>query len=969
VSHLGSVQCPIIIGRDDLLELADRRLHEAEASHGGLLLLSGEAGIGKSRLLGAIRRKARDAGFLQANGSVSPQDKELPAALILELARTLQQLAGGADLGQDLVAMERGGSVDALGGRRRYVLDVVDRIAAWVTGPTVLDFEDIQWADEISLEIVGELARRARELPLLVVAAYRFEELPPGSFFREWRARLLGQRLAEEVRLAPLTRDQTALMTTLILDTGLPAPREVVDAVYRRTDGIPLHIEELIGALGQDARTDGRAIRDAQVPDTIEDAILARLEQLSPDARAVARAGAVIGRCFIPSVLAGIMDRPLEELDEPLEELRRLSYLHDIDPGYLDFRHQLLRDVLYQSVPAADLRHLHARAGEFGAALSGQSEVHASVHFERAGLRREAFRAALAGARAASRMSGRHEAFELYRRAINNMPEELPVGEQADLWAAFAGAAYAIERNHEAREAAKRARDGYLASDRPLEAASMLLFGSDAREAKPIWQTLAAVDRAIDEIERLPAGPEREALLRDALDLRGYFRLHASELEGATADATAVRQMAIEAGDHEYELEAELTLSFLDIVEGRIETGLERGLSAARAARDAGYEVVGVTGLRNLAWMAARVLDYETAATAIREGIRYADEIEQSHCRQQMATTSALMAWAAGRWDEAAEVARQELVERGCRRGMLGAMDVLGFVAMGRGQVDDASRWLEESLDAGRTTGEIHLVLPSLWALAELDLHGGLAEVAAARAEEALRLAIAGRERALFVPFVVTGTRAWLAARRPEEADRWVARASAHLEGWHRVAGAALAHATGLVRLAGGSITAARDALAEAEAGWSARGRMWEAAWARLDLAQCLLRSSRFGEAAALVAAVRTWAEEVGSAPLRARADELARIGRGRGSVEEPWRPLTAREFEVARLIAEGLTNAEIADQLVIAPKTASAHVEHILAKLGVTRRAEIAAWAATISGRAPDGDRDGARSMVVARR
>jgi DNA-binding CsgD family transcriptional regulator len=72
-------------------------------------------------------------------------------------------------------------------------------------------------------------------------------------------------------------------------------------------------------------------------------------------------------------------------------------------------------------------------------------------------------------------------------------------------------------------------------------------------------------------------------------------------------------------------------------------------------------------------------------------------------------------------------------------------------------------------------------------------------------------------------------------------------------------------------------------------------------------------------------------------------------VGRGRGSVEEPWRPLTAREYAVAMLIAEGLTNSELADRLDIAPKTASAHVEHILAKLGVSRRTEIAAWTATV--------------------
>ncbi|HSO30705.1 MAG TPA: BREX system ATP-binding domain-containing protein, partial [Candidatus Sulfomarinibacteraceae bacterium] len=434
---VGSVLCPIIVGRDDLLDLAERRMTEASGGRGQFLLLAGEAGIGKSRLLDAIRRKARAAGFVAANGSLAPQDRDVPAALIGDLARGIRRMPELGTLGEDLVGMRAEREADALGSRRLYVLDVVDRIAAGIDRRVLLDFEDLQWADEISLEIVGELARRARELQLLVVATYRAEDLQPGSFFREWRARLIGQRLAEEIRLAPLTRDQTALMTTLILDTGLPAPREVVDAVYERTDGIPLHVEELLGAIGDEARSDGRAIRDAKVPDTIEDAVLARIAQLSPDAREVARAGAVIGRCFVPEVLAGIMDRPVSDLDAPLEELIGRSYLQGAGPGMLDFRHQLLRDVLYRSVPAPELRRLHARAAEFGAALDGQSEIHASAHFERAGLRAQAFRAALAGARSAGRMSGRREAFELYRRAIDNMPDDLPAGEQAELYDAY----------------------------------------------------------------------------------------------------------------------------------------------------------------------------------------------------------------------------------------------------------------------------------------------------------------------------------------------------------------------------------------------------------------------------------------------------------------------------------------------------------------------------------------------------
>lgn len=969
MSRVGPILCPILVGRDDLLELADRRIAEAADGHGQLLLLAGEAGIGKSRLLDAVDRKARMRGFVGAQGAVAPQDRDVPSSLVLDFARAARRVADLGGLGDDLLSLRADRDADALGSRRLYVLDVVDRIAAAVDRPVLIVFEDLHWADEISLEILGELARRARDLPLLLVGAYRTEELPPGAFFREWRARLIGQRLAEEARLAPLTLDQTALMTTLILSTGLPAPREVVSAVYERTDGIPLHIEELLGALGEEARSDGRSIRQARVPDTIEDAVLARIDQLSPEAREVARAGAVIGRCFVPEVLAGIMDRPVDGLEAPLRELVDHAYL--LPPGergLLDFRHQLLRDVLYRTVPAVELRRLHARAAEFGASLEGQSEIHASLHFERAGMRGQAFRAALAGARAANRMSGRQEAFDLYRRAIDNMPDDLPLEEQAQLYAEYSVSAAAIERNDEEERARNLARNRYLRMGRRLEAADCLAGQVlvTARNAAPVENSLAILAEALTEMEALPVTMERERHRGQMLGLRAAIELDASMHDRAYADVRAAIELAESTADREGLLDAELTMAQIDMIAGHHADGLARGLRAARDARDAGFESVGVTGYRNLAIAAARLMDYPAAQAAIGEGIRYADAIEQSHCRQMMASTSALMAWADGRWDEADAAARQELVERGCRRGTLGSLDVVGLVAMGRGEVDEAHRRLDESLAAGRHSNEIRFILTPLWGLAELDLIAGDPASAAARCAEALELAVARSERALLVPFVVTGVRARLALHRSDEADRWLTRVAEFLAGWESMAGPALAHATGLLKLAGGSLHATRESLDFAVRGWSDRHRRWEAAWARLDLAHCLMRSSRFGEAASLLSGVRDFADSVGSRPLIERADELARAGRGRGSLDEPWRPLTAREFEVARLIADGLTNAEIADQLTIAPKTASAHVEHILAKLGVARRAEIAAWTAAISGRVPAATAPAGRQAIA---
>ena len=968
------MQCPIIVGRDDLLDLADRRIAQVARGQGHTLFLAGTAGLGKTRLLRACIRKAEAAGLRVDGGSVSPQDQEVPLASIREMAHGMRDNEAFGTLSADLLAIDGRQGGDALGTRRRIVRSMADRILDAVDRPTLLVFDDLHWTDELSLEVIGELARHGGSRPLLVLGGYRADELPAGTIHREWRARLLSQRHAEEARLRPLTLAETGVATTLILGGELPAPRDVVEAIHERTNGIPLHIEELLAALDPVAATDGRQIREAHVPDTIGDAVLARFARLSEDARLLGRAGAVVGRCFTPDVLAGIVNRPLAELEPAIEELVENAILYPfdyVDRGYYDFRHQLLRDAIYGSLPPAQLRRFHAQAAEFVMALESASISHASRHYERAGLRPQAFRASLTAADEANRVSARHEAYELYQRAIDNMPTDLPIGDRAELHERFAGAASSIERNAEALAAATTARQLYLEAGRPLDAAGMLLFiaSQAARDGSPDEPAATTIQRALLEIEALPAGRDREQLMAWVLSARANDRLVGSALAAARSDAQAARAIALAVGDRETVLDADLTLARIDIVDGQYESGLRDGMRAAREARDAGFEAVGVTGFRNLAILAARIMDGPAAEVALAEGLQYADAIEQSHCRQMMATTVALLDWAGGRWAVADERARQDLVDRGCRRGVIGALDVIGLVAMGRGQADEARRWLDESLVTGKAFGEVQFIMTPLWALAETDLLSGDPDAAVARCEEAWSIAVATGERALLIPFVVTGTRSYLAARRPDGAATWLARLREHLAGWEPLAAGALSHAEGLHRLALGSLAAAREALERAIRGWDQRDRMWERTWASLDLAQVLLRMNRHAEAADVLARARATAEALGSEPLLERARELARAGRGRLTVDEAWWPLTAREFEVARLIAEGLTNAAIADHLSIAPKTASAHVEHILAKLGVARRAEIAAWSATVSRPATGAARSGGEVEVTTRR
>jgi len=953
MGHAGPLLCPLIVGRDELLELADQLIREAAQGRGRTVLLSGQAGLGKTRLIRAMIRKAEAAGLRVNGGSVAPQDRQVPLASIREMAIGMRGDAVFAGLGADLLAIDGQHDGDALGSRRLIVRSAADRIIEAIDRPTMLVFDDLHWTDEVSLEVIGELARHTPRHPLLLVGGYRADEFPQDTIHREWRARLLSQRHAEEIKLRRLTLGETAMMTTLLLGGELPAPTDVVEAVHARTNGIPLHVEELLAALDDAALHDGRLIRAAEVPDTIADTVLARLSRLPAETRTVAAAGAVIGRCFTPDVIAGLVGRPLAELEPALEALVEAAILYPfdyIDHGYFDFRHQLLRDAIYGSVPQSQLRRFHAQAAEFVMTLEGASIVHASTHYERAGLRPQAFRASMAAAREASRISARHEAYELYQRAIANMPADLPVIEQADLYEQFSDAAGAIERNEDCASAAARARGLYLAAGRPLEAALQLIGISipDVRGGASTEVTLSYVDAALAEVEALPATPERERVRAGLLGIRAGDLFFASDLPAARRDATTSHALAAALGDREDALEAELLLARIDIVEGDCERGLVAGMRAAREARDAGFESVGVTGYRNLAVLAARIMDPAAAEVALREGLQYADAIEQSHCRQMMSTTRAHLDWAAGRWDAADSRARQELVELGCRRGVLGSIDVIGLVALGRGQLAEARRWLEESLESGRAMGEIQYILTALWGLAEVDLLAGDPGRAVERCGEALGLAIETGEQALLVPFVVTGVRACQAARRPEAAEAWLERMRQHLARWGR-AQAALDHAEGLVRLAAGSTVAARASLERATAGWEALGRSWEATWARLDLAACLIRGNRHSGALPLLDEARGTGDRMGSEPVLARARELSAIARSRSLTDEPWRPLSAREFEIARLIAGGMTNRAIAAELTLSPRTISAHVEHILAKLGAARRAEIATWVALV--------------------
>lgn len=412
---------PVLVGRDELLALAERRLAAAREGAGHVLLLNGEAGVGKSRLLGAIERHGESAGFTVVRASAFPRDLELTGAIFDDLSRSLAQLTDPGHVAAAAAITERLHSADQPSGdahrRRRLLVRGLAETVAGLTGPgpVMLSLEDLHWADDLTLEVLFHVARMIRSMPALLAGTYRSDELYPRVPMRDWRARLLGQRLAEEIRLERFDLRQTATVASSMLGGDLPAPRDLVEALHARSEGVPLYIEELLGAMGTAGASTGPGHPGMPLPDTLTVAILQRIQPLSRAARRVATAAAVMGRSFELDLLATSVGLPMERLAAPLGELQaHFVIVPTADGSGYDFRHALIRDAIYRDTPLPARRLLHGQVADAARTASAPpSDAYLSAHYAQPGRRAEAHPHALRAAERARGLSAHREALDL----------------------------------------------------------------------------------------------------------------------------------------------------------------------------------------------------------------------------------------------------------------------------------------------------------------------------------------------------------------------------------------------------------------------------------------------------------------------------------------------------------------------------------------------------------------------------
>jgi ATP/maltotriose-dependent transcriptional regulator MalT len=988
------VTCPVLVGRDAELAQLGAVLQRAASGQPAIVVVAGEAGVGKTRLLTELAHHGAQAGAVTLSGGcLDVGEGVLAYAPLVEalrtLARTLDaeqlaQILGGARGELARLVPELGVGADGepaaaapLAPTRLFesLLGVLHRLAEHA--PVLLVVEDLHWADQSTRDLLGFLVRNLRGGVALVLS-YRSDELHRRHPLRPFVAELDRSGRVERLEVGRLERQQLAALLGGIL--GGPVAPALVGEILARSEGNPFFAEELLAAHREGAR----------LPSMLRDLVLARVEALSEPAQRVLAAAAVAGTRVDHELLAAVAGQDAGQLVGLLREaVTHYVLVVDGATGAYVFRHALVQEAIYDDllpVQRAPIHAAYARAlerrieqrGEQGRvtpAERGQLAYHWYAAHDRG-------RALLACVRAGQALESAWapaEALEHYKRALelyDEAPEAAAASplDRVSLLQRAAEAANLAGWYDRAVTLARLALDLVDPAVEPLRAGAVL-----ERLARYHWLAGESAE-AVDAIERavatIPAEPPSPELAR-ALAAQGQLLMllsHHAEALGRCEQAVA---MARQVGDRAIEGHALTTLGTSLGALGHVEAGiakLEQGMEIARALGDP--DDIG-RAHANLATILARVGRAAEAVEVYLAGTEIARQLgAYGRYGSNLLPDTASALLSLGRFDEAerllAEVFELDLPSPAHR---LCPLIGRGTLRLLRGDLAGAEADLKGILDEFHSPLDPQSAAPVYTGLAEAALgHGRLPEARAAAAEGLELLATADE------PYWITELcRAGLAVEAAAAEQ-----ARARHAGDHERAARELA--AGLIercRAAAASVDAstvptveANLLTAEAEwsrvtgpsdperwersaAAWAAIAYPWLVAYARWRQAEALLTGGAPRSAAGevLAGAWRT-ANGLGARLLAAEIDALARRARidlaSPGAEDGPEEPATAtgefgltpREREVLGLIADGRTNPQIAEMLFISPKTASVHVSNILAKLGVANRGEAAAVA-----------------------
>ena len=903
------VSSEAIIGREGPLRVLDALLDEAAQGRPGIALLSGEAGVGKTRIAAAAEERARARGMLVLHGECMEfGGEEFPYAPVIAALRELPLddpppeiaglLTGGA--GAPPVASGRYGQ-----GRLCERLLQQFACISHEREPLAIVLEDVHWADRSSRDLIEFLARSLRTERIAVLLTYRTGELDPDHPLRRLVAELGRKPVVRRLDLAPLDCADVARQLEAI--AGGPVAARQVERIHALSGGNPFFVEELY-ATGTD-----------DIPATLTELVARRVARLSAASRSVLTITAAAGGRVSHEVLASVAGD--EQLGAAVREALDAGFLvrEDADRG-VALRHNLIGEVVYRDLVPYERERLH---GALGSALAAAHAPAAQLahQWHRAGAREQALAASLRAADEALSVYAFPEALAQLERAL-----ELGGGDRLEL---LASAAHAARYTGERERSIALARQALAELDHAAEPARAAQLYGKLGEYH-YWDDAAALDcyeRALTLLDPDPSPVRAQLLAAKGHALLGLRRLQEARTACEAALATG--------GD---EAVARTTLGLVLGFLGEADAGEEqlRRVLALPITEHTPRAYVHLGELLRLRG------DHAGAEAAMREGEAAAAGLGmRGTFGHFMFVNGAADLVRLGRWDEAqARLEAAERLELGLTTAALHGA-VAGELYALRGETGRARSQLDAAIELAGQGIPSEFVAPIHGALATLATVEG--DPGEARRQVAAALEALGEDRdPLYAPPLhALGVRAEADARaEPARADELLAELKRMPEWPQVLANAALARAE-RSRLAGASDATAWNT---AKVHWDALGESHPAAYARLRAAEALLGAGDRADAEELLRTAHAAAAALGARPLQEEVESLAR--RARISLEPvPVPPagedelLTRREAEILELLADGLTNREIAERLFISQKTVGTHLGHIFAKLGVHNR------------------------------